>query len=244
MPGLITLQLSSIILPLWDARREGVLLNRFSLNNQSMASNTDSVSEKQRNMAALENIIEKNIEPLLQWSARREFTAENIVFLKAVRDFKRKWRALANTGISHDSVRLELFEDAAYIYFSCVDENTAAFNINIESKIYNKLKNVFRNVQISDHALVTPTSDRSEVCPFDDLKPLARELSSKGAAVDAYALPTTDIESKVPGQQILVPEEFSIYVFDEAFRSVKYLVFTNTWQRYVPMGSFVLAKSL
>ena len=230
LPGLITLQLSSIILPLYDAHREDILVKRFGLESQSMTSNTSSVTEKRRNMAALENCIERNIEPLLQWAASREFTAENVVFLKAVRDFKRKWRNVANTGMSHDSVRLELFEDAAYIYFSCVDENTAAFNINIESKIYNKLKNVFWDVRVSDRALGSPTSDHSEVCPFDDLKPFATDVS-KGAAIDAYALPTTEIESTTPGQRILIPEEFNIYVFDEAFRSVKYLVFTNTWQR-------------
>lgn len=184
-------------------------------------------------MGALENVLEKNVEPLLQWAARREFTAENIVFLKAIRDFKRKWRAVANTDINNDDLRLELFEDAAYIYFSCVDHVTAAFNINVESKIYIGLKQIFGGVRVCDRALESPNSNHSEICPFDDLRPFATEISSKIALPDAYALPTTEIESTTPGQPVLVPKGFSINVFDEAYRSVKYLVFTNTWQRYV-----------
>ena len=186
-------------------------------------------------MGALDVVLDKNIEPLLQWAARREFTAENIVFLKAVRDFKRKWYAVANTEITNDSLRLELFEDASYIYFSCVDHVTAAFNINVESKIYNKLKHIFSGVRVSDRALDSSTSGHSEICPFDDLRPFATEMSIKGSGAlpDAYALPTTEIESITPGRPISVPEEFNMYVFDEAFRSVKYLVFTNTWQRCV-----------
>ena len=230
----MTFQLTSIILPLMDARREGILYKRFSFDNRSLTSNVDSLTEKQRNMSALENTLEKNVEPLLQWAARREFTAENIVFLKAVRDFKRKWRAVANTGVNHDRVRLELFEDAAYIYFSCVDHITAAFNINVESSIYHKLKNTFRGVRVCDRALDSPISDHSEVCPFDDLRPLAMGVGGKVAVAEAYTLPTTEIESLIPGQQVFVPEEFNIHIFDDAFRSVKYLVFTNTWQRYVP----------
>ncbi|KAI9660653.1 MAG: hypothetical protein M1821_010005 [Bathelium mastoideum] len=234
LPGLWALQLTSIILPLWDAHRERILFKRFSLDNQGLNS-TDSLNEKQRSMAALDIALAKNIEPLLQWAARREFTAENIVFLKAVRDFRRKWRAVANIGTNHDTLLLELFEDAAYIYFSCVDRATAAFNINVDSQIYNKLKDTFRDVRISNRALDSPTSDHSEVCPFDDLKPFVMEMGGKGSRVrpDAYALPTTDIESKLPGQQTMVPEGFNIHIFDDAYKSVKYLVFTNTWQRYL-----------
>ncbi|KAL9089782.1 MAG: hypothetical protein Q9165_005576 [Trypethelium subeluteriae] len=233
IPGLMTFQLTSIILPLWDAHAEGVLYKRFSLDNQSTGSIAEDQTEKQRSMGALEEALEKNVEPLLLWAARREFTAENIVFLKAVRDFKRKWRAVTNTGVSHDGARLELFEDAAYIYFACVDQNTAAFNINVEYKIYDRLKSIFGGVRVSDCALESPISEHSDVCPFDDLKPFATDMSDKLAAADAYALPTTEIESMMAGGPIQIPQEFDIHVFDEAFRSIKYLVFTNTWQRYL-----------
>ncbi|KAL9065386.1 MAG: hypothetical protein Q9157_007490 [Trypethelium eluteriae] len=233
IPGLMTFQFTSIILPLWDAHTEGLLYKRFSLDNQSTGSIIEDQTEKQRSMGALEEALEKNVEPLLLWAARREFTAENIVFLKAVRDFKRKWRAVANTGVNNDDIRLELFEDAAYIYFACVDHNTAAFNINVESKIYDRLKSIFGGVRVSDRALDSPTSEHSDVCPFDDLKPFATDMSNKLAAVDTYALPTTEIESTMAGGRIQIPQDFNVHVFDEAFRSIKYLVFTNTWQRYL-----------
>ncbi|KAI9695433.1 MAG: hypothetical protein M1820_008618 [Bogoriella megaspora] len=243
LPGLVTIQLSSIILPLWDAYRESKLLRRYNALNQSPHATNNSVSpsEKEsaeRNMAALDLMLERNIDPLLSWAARREFTAENIVFLKAVRDFKRKWRSVADKRTYDDMTRTELFEDAAYIYFSIVDQNTAAFNINIEYRIYEQLRILFSNVKVSDRALDSPTTERSDVCPFDDLQPFAHDVegSKTAALVDlnrAYALPTTEIESVIPGRAVEVPRDFDIHVFDDAYKSVKYLVFTNTWQRYI-----------
>jgi hypothetical protein len=248
LPGLVTMQLSSIILPLWDAHRERVLLKRYSALNNSSFGGSSYASEKDRSrgMTSLEYHLEHEIEPLLQYAARREFTAENIVFLKAVRDLKRKWNHVYDSRKYSQRTLQELYEDAAFIYFSCVDRFTAAFNINIEGPIYDRLEDTFRSVRVSDAALNSPTSSISslgsgsgpaEVCPFDDMKPFAGSSLDKDAEMADVGrrsgLPSTDIESVRPDMPVEVPLGFDLHVFDDAYKSVKYLVFTNTWQKYV-----------
>jgi hypothetical protein len=45
-------------------------------------------------MQSLEFTIQHSIEPLIAWAAAREFTAENCIFLREVRSFKKKWGGL------------------------------------------------------------------------------------------------------------------------------------------------------
>ena len=60
------------------------------------SSSSSSTSSKEvYSMAALETQISKNLDPLLKWASEKEFSAENIVFLRAVRDFKKKWTMIA-----------------------------------------------------------------------------------------------------------------------------------------------------
>jgi hypothetical protein len=63
----------------------------------SMSSSSSSTGSKEGvySMASLEMQISKNLDPLLKWAAEKEFSAENIVFLRAVRDFKKKWTMVA-----------------------------------------------------------------------------------------------------------------------------------------------------
>jgi hypothetical protein len=64
----------------------------------SLSSTSSTASDSSRqvySMAALETQISKNLDPLLKWAAEREFSAENIVFLRAVRDFRKKWTMIA-----------------------------------------------------------------------------------------------------------------------------------------------------
>jgi hypothetical protein len=178
-------------------------------------------------MHALEFTIENSIEPLISWAASREFTAENTVFLREVRNFKRRWATLRTVSTAQ---RRQMFTEASLIFFTLVNPFTAETPINIEYKIFRALQTTFASVeydpylpQVSGTAPQSPTAaTENVVCPWEDILERPTSLDSNGTA-----------SSTASTIKNFVPSEFTDEVFDAAFESIKYLVFTNTWPRYV-----------
>jgi hypothetical protein len=212
-------------------------------------------------MASLEMQISKNLDPLLRWAAEKEFTAENIVFLRAVRDFKRKWINVTKR-VPHLNIlqERERFEDAAYIWFKLVNPLTAKFNINIDYRTYSELEQIFSGLRYEpfeeDEVSSNKSSVRSDnvVAPWLDsekepvLRPssptctsLSDDKTGTSSDVDKlYQIPVTEISLCVDGNEKVddidaiypVPANFSLEVFDKAYETVKNDVFLNTWVRY------------
>ncbi|KAM7215432.1 hypothetical protein V8F06_009192 [Rhypophila decipiens] len=96
-------------------------------------------------MAALELVLEKNPEPLRQFSARRDFSGENIGFLTAVAEWKGHIPpALIRNGqnAAPEMVR-EQFTKALRIYTEFVSTRDAEFPINISWPELSKLDSIF-----------------------------------------------------------------------------------------------------
>lgn len=258
LPGLFTMQGVSIIIPIIDALRakkvERKVAGSFSDSDSSIH------REKTRqdySMASLEMQIEKNVDPLLRWAAQKEFTAENIVFLRAVRDFKRKWHVTAAHGFLTDDQLRERYEEAARIYFTLVNPLTAKFNINLDYRTYNELEQMFAGLRYepySDDDSSVSKSSRSEnvITPWADIEASSSSGSRVSGEAEAiigtddvdklYPLPITEIRlsAEAPRQpsfgvglpHLHIPPAFSLQVFDKAYESVKHDVFLNTWVRY------------
>ena len=178
-------------------------------------------------MQALEFSIEHSIEPLIEWAASREFTAENTIFLREVRNFKKKWSMLTTVTTSQ---RRQMFNEASLIFFTLINPGTAETPINIEYKIFKTLQATFSGMEFDPYMpsrsqtpdeIVSPTVKENVVCPWEDT--LSRPASIASDISSATSSSTRSI----------VPSEFTEDVFDCAFDSIKYLVFTNTWPRYV-----------
>lgn len=209
-------------------------------------------------MQALEFSIENALEPLIAWTATREFTAENTIFLREVRNFRRKWGALELVTTSQ---RRQMFNEASLIFFTLVNPFTAETPINIEYKIFRALQNTFSNVEYDPYM---PSSSSSSNSSASNKKTTPRKSSEKSnnpgphppsptitnanantAPRDNVVCPWEDVlerptsfdsqgtESSTSSARSIVPSEFTEEVFDAAFESIKYLVFTNTWPRYV-----------
>jgi hypothetical protein len=176
-------------------------------------------------MQALEFSIENSIEPLIAWAASREFTAENTIFLREVRNFRKKWSFMNPVSTAQ---RRQMFNDASLIYFTLVNPFTAETPINIEYKIFKTLQNTFSDIEFDPYMPArskTPENPSSPgvrenvVCPWE-------ESISRPASLESN-------QSAEAASKSIVPSEFCEDVFDAAFESIKYLVFTNTWPRYV-----------
>lgn len=177
-------------------------------------------------MQALDFSIEHSIEPLITWAASREFTAENTIFLREVRNFRKKWSPLTTVTTAQ---RRQMFTEASLIYFTLINPFTAESPINIEYKIFKTLQSVFAGVEFDPYMPRSKTPDdvknpvlrENVVCPWED-------TFSRPASIDS-----NHTASSTSSTRSLVPSEFTDEVFDAAFESIKYLVFTNTWPRYV-----------
>lgn len=159
-------------------------------------------------MAALEKVLLVNPHPLLNFAATKDFTAENILFLMAVQDWRTAWPSQS---------RSTMFSQAVDIYAKQIHEELAEFPINIEWRIKSKLDEIFG-----------PSASN-----IKDQRNLFNEAVS-------FAYPGIPM-SPTKSTTISVDEEFNEVnfegfdesVFDAAEKSVKYLVLTNTWRKYI-----------
>ncbi|KAK5018346.1 hypothetical protein LTR16_001603 [Cryomyces antarcticus] len=207
-------------------------------------------------MAHLDKALVINATPLLNFAATKEFTGENIVFLTQVRDWRGAWnRAQRNFGTITGQSRRYLFNLAVEIFVLSISTKTAHFPVNIEGKIRSDLEAVFGPAVLD----VEQDRDNNVVDPFNH--PSSREMGlvsakafeTKGAphvTVAEYnnsdhALSETeepvlpyvgvlnlDASLCVP-ESVAIPVSFDEHVFDEAEQSVKYMVLTNTWPKFV-----------
>ncbi|KAF2024142.1 hypothetical protein EK21DRAFT_79323 [Setomelanomma holmii] len=239
LPSLVVCQQVLIIIPL----RKTLRLQRGRQAPQT--SETDSLTSTQSSMSgksttvvfskelkskasmqALEFSIQHSIEPLIAWAAAREFTAENIIFLREVRNFKKKWSPLNTVSTAQ---RRQMFNEASLIFFTLINPFTAESPINIEYKIFKKLQATFAGVEFDPYMprsktpdnLKSPILRENVVCPWED-------TLSRPTSIDS-----NHTTSSTSSTRSIVPSEFTDEIFDAAFESIKYLVFTNTWPRYV-----------
>ena len=240
-PGLMTIETVLIFFPLvevyyssksrqttasaiaeWEKKRG----DNKSLYSESMSqpSVSDAPSGKSRksemySMQALERALENNPGELLEYAATREFTGENIIFLTRVRDFRAQWSHKLTNKVELDfAAQRRLFDMATSIFTENVCLQTAQFPINIESKIYADLDALFgRGITRSAMAV-----SQDDVTPFAD---------RGGAPAKGPITTTTSYFSTA----LSTPDEFDQQVFDRAEQSVKYMVLTNTWARYMDL---------
>ncbi|KAJ5892555.1 hypothetical protein N7504_009246 [Penicillium tannophilum] len=183
-------------------------------------------------MHALEHVLERNPTPLQEFSALREFSGENIAFLTGVAEWKKSLPAILKDGTcdgpSKAAVR-ESFNCALHLYAKFISVRHAEFPLNISSQDLTNLDHIFEK---PTRLLYGDERETNPVSPFDkftfDLpSPALTDSSEKGLKPTS-----TEIKDRVQywGQ---IPEEFCATVFDDAEKSIKYLVLTNTWPKFI-----------
>jgi hypothetical protein len=242
IPSLVVCQQVLILTPLRDAFKSRPRERSSSTSEtESLTSNHSIMSEKstsvvytkelksKASMQALEFSIEHSIEPLIAWAAQKEFTAENCIFLREVRNFKKKWGSLKTVTTAQ---RRQMFNEASLIFYTLVNPFTAEIPINIEYKIFKTLQTMFASVEFDPYMprsktpddVKSPVARDNVVCPWED-------TLSRPASIDSNIT-----SSSTASARTIVPSDFTEEVFDPAFESIKYLVFTNTWPRYVELA--------
>ncbi|TDZ47421.1 hypothetical protein CTRI78_v008539 [Colletotrichum trifolii] len=191
-------------------------------------SQTDSIYT----MGALEYVLDKNPEPLRKFSALRDFSGENIAFLAAVGEWKSSMPSSAAVKGSSSAFVRERFNRALRIYTEFISPRHAEFQINIASQDLKNLENIFEDAA---QILYGDQTERfvDPVVPFEhatwgppsptgsaEMGDMSRNESSEAVADRAQYW----------GE---IPDGFKDSVFDDAETSIKYLVLTNTWPKFV-----------
>ena len=203
-------------------------------------------------MESLEECLNSNFDGLQIYASCMELNGENIVFLTKVLQFQKQWHTTMSRTHRFSSAFRTMFRVALGIYIQLIHTDTASYPINIESPIYAKLELIFGPAT----ALVASTrrssntpSPMSAVTPWDSKTP-NEPPDSAADEFPLHAMPTRPASrtnessehilkaSEIYGlddplANFVVPDNFDDHVFDAAFNSIKYMVWTETWQRYM-----------
>ena len=220
---------------------------------------TGSKRGKMFSMESLDECLTTNYDGLQVYASCMELNGENIIFLTKVLGFQRKW-AMDFSKIRNSShARMGMFRAALSIYVTLVYADTASYPINIESPIYAKLESIFgaaTKLVASRRNSESPLTPISSVTPWDEpqQEPLVESpmLESPGEMYPMRNMSLStpparrsigndsreyiislddDPQDSLAGFQI--PAEFGEHVFNAASKSIKYMVWSETWQRYM-----------
>ncbi|KAB8229038.1 uncharacterized protein BDW43DRAFT_315374 [Aspergillus alliaceus] len=254
-PGILAMEAVTIFFPCYElvvARRQRHrILEAMEAWNEKQKGDTDesrsgtsrSHSDTSRMhelycLKALENYLADDSSALLQFAAAKEFSGENIIFLNYVRDWKAAWASLQASKPEYDwnrdpqYHRLDFFKIAVEIYTTCVDLKTAEFPINIESRVYTDLMDLFGDaVELMGQCVSKDAGTRMD----EDTRALCLdEHVYEGQGI-------MHVKPRLP-DSIVVPDGFNICAFDEAQKSIISLVFTNTWPKFIDSSNDMSIK--
>lgn len=206
------------------------------------SSSTDSIAWSDNsllNMSALERTLEDNPGPLRDFSALNDFSGENIAFLEAVAEWKRTFTS--------DNIRNQ-FIRALGIYHEFVSPRDAEFPINISFQEMAQLEATFEKAARiiygdtrPDH-ISSPSYLPGFEWPMEILTPKKAYMSDSTDSPDAS---TRELRSSLKHVSYWgeIPVGFNAEVFDVAERSIKYLVLTNTWPKFLSWKSSEASRS-
>lgn len=174
----------------------------------------DELGDRIITMKALEQVLNENPGPLLEFSALNDFSGENIAFLTRIAKWKTTW-----PGAPTKEETLVVYNAALEIYTDFVSPIDAEFPLNLPSLNLKQLEKIFEKPAriLRGAARVNPAT------PFD-MDPVQYHARRNGgdSGLSAFAEYTGEI-----------PDGFDEGVYDTVQNHIKYLVLTNTWPKFI-----------
>ena len=228
----------------------------YETGSTSTPSTGSKRSGRMYSMDSLDECLEYNYDGFQIYAACIELSSENIVFLVKVLQFKKVWDAtFSNTTIyaistDYARARIAMFRIALSIYVTLVHADTASYPINIESPVYAKLESIFgaatalvattrrNSISSTPSSAVTPWDEPPAPTPINENEfPMhvmpSRLHSGSNDSSDNIMRLEGPIDPNDPLAHFDVPDDFNDFVFDKAFRSIRYMVWSESYQRYM-----------
>ena len=189
-------------------------------------------------MGALEYVLERNPDRLRQFSALNDFSGENVAFLTAVAEWRTRYRTVGKGEAAR-----EAYNKALHIYADFISPKDAEFPINISFQVKTGLEAMFEKaarVLYGERGLAnSPATPFAPGADWPRGEPAAARPShaSERPMIGSRSNSDADVELRALTDRVAfwgdVPAEFDATVFDKAETSIKYLVLTNTWPKFV-----------
>ena len=259
VPGLITIELVTLGFPIYQVYRHKraaykttKTIAQWELNRDngfpfalSIISNTRSTS-----VSELDECLHGDFSQFLVYCCWSAFTGESTKFLIKVLNFQKRWDIVfLQAGKDVDRARMAMFRAAVEIYLSMIYSPTAIEQINVEHSIYRQLDLLFKaaGTLLASDRPPTSRSNRSMVAPWDE--PLIDQSNDRNDRLiqmanlgrcDLSDIKDTqcivDLDEVVEDDKLAgfnIPAEFGRHCFDEAYASIKEMVYNNSWQNWV-----------
>ena len=235
----------------FEARKAGKKwLSSASASMTTGSTNSKGSKAKTVSMELLEDHLNSGVDGLQIYASFSEFNGENIFFLRRVIGFKKQWASVfGRRGANATKARMTMFRVALDIYITLVDQSTAKFPINLESDIYKSLKEMFtsatnivatrRNSTSSTPVSAVTPWEEPEEDPFDKRRTIngrsisLLDLSGDNDSSEAIVTPKDLTEPSDPLSGFIVPQDFGPHVLDAAYKSIRFMVWSGTWQNYM-----------
>lgn len=214
-----------------------------TISAMEKASTTESVGtaysgESMLSMGALEYVLEHNPDPLRQFSALKDFSGENVAFLTAVAEWRNRYRTVGKGEAAR-----EAYNKALSIYVDFISSKDAEFPINISFQVKTSLEGMFEKaarVLYGDRGLAnspaTPFAPGTD-WPRGEAAAARPSHASERPIIGSRSNSNTDVELRAMTDRVAywgeIPAGFDATIFDKAETSIKYLVLTNTWPKFV-----------
>ncbi|KAB2577661.1 putative integral membrane protein [Lasiodiplodia theobromae] len=239
IPGIVTMQMGTFVFPILDFCRTPVYM--ADVEGEGEHTNLGSSPDLNRrfnkamtSMAAFENALENNIQPLLVWAANRNFTAADINFLVYVRNWKNIWSGPSrHNQMMTQTQERHRYEDAAVIFFTFINPTTSKVTVNIGDATYRTISQYFTDVLAHDlpgEGTSSFFSIQQQVAPWEKDEPMSPILGTEG--FDRTRLHYVGGDDDYD-EYDAIPKGFNLSVFDDAYNVIKDDIFYNTWLRYV-----------
>lgn len=174
------MQLSIIICTGLDLRNE----TRAARHEARIVREENAVAHRmnlQGSFQSMQFALKHMYQPFLLFAATKDFTAENVLFVTRVREYKAYWLNVISKSRVDSHSRLKsrdlkrMYEQAARIYFELVNPRTARFPVNVGSKHMQDLSQKFRNLRylpdtterISIDSSLHASQRPNTVCPWE-----------------------------------------------------------------------------
>ncbi|KAK7431945.1 hypothetical protein QQZ08_001564 [Neonectria magnoliae] len=158
-------------------------------------------------MSDLEVVLNNDPGALQAFSAKTDFSGENVAFLTSTA----KWKASCPES-PDEAQKREAYSRALEIYTTFISPRDADLPLNLSSQHLKRLEDIFEKAA----RLTCGEPLVNTATPFD------------------VETPRPKPENKEPYSYTgEIPTDFDKTVFDKAQTHIKYLVFTNTWPKFV-----------
>ena len=210
---------------------------------------------------SLDECLASDSHGLQVYASCMELNGENIIFLTSVLAFQKScqqaFSSTCKSTAEFRRARTTMFRAGLGIFVSLVHSETASYPINIESPVYSRLNDIFGPATASiasvdaGRTACLSTGSSANITPWDNHSESDDTVSSENhfpmqpmASGESSTSPST-LGHKESSERIVnptgdnaapmleVPADFDERVFDAAFKSVRYMVWTETWQRYM-----------